>query len=188
MNRAIAMLNHEHLVIMKVVNALGAISNDLAHGKAVEVETLRGIVKFMREFADKCHHAKEESILFPAMARHGVPESGCPLSALRHEHILGRQFVTALAEATEAYARRDANATDMLMTAIANIGHLYPSHIWKEDNMVFPMVDRLFSPEDIEQLAEQFEKTEAELGGEAHEELERFAEGLPRRVPAFMGT
>jgi hemerythrin-like domain-containing protein len=131
----------------------------------------------MREFADKCHHAKEEDILFPEMVRHGVPETGCPIAALRQEHVRGRQLVTSLAERTEAYARRGAGAPDSLMAVIGDIGQLYSSHIWKEDNMVFPMVDRLFPAPDIEHLAQRFEQAEAELGQD-HEALERFARSL----------
>lgn len=186
MNPAIAMLTHEHEVIMKVVNALGTMSNELAHGRPADANTLREAVQFMREFADKCHHAKEEDILFPEMARHGIPEAGCPLAALRREHAQGRELVTELAEGVEAYARQEPQAADVLMAVIGNIGHLYSSHIWKEDNMVFPMVDRLFSAEDIDSLAERFEQTEVELGRE-HETLERFAEGLERTNQTLRG-
>ena len=187
MNPAIAMLTHEHEVIMKVVNALGTMANELAHGKAVDATGLREAVRFMREFADKCHHAKEENILFPEMAKHGVPEAGCPLAALLREHSQGRQLVTALAEGTEAYARQEPQAADALMTVISNIGHLYSSHIWKEDNMVFPMVDRLFSAADISRLAERFEQAEAELG-EEHEIFERFAESLERNSQTHVAS
>ena len=177
MNPAIAALTHEHKIIMKVVNALGVMSNELAHGGSVAVEKLREIVRFMREFADKCHHAKEEDILFPEMAKHGVPETGCPLGALRLEHVHGRELVTQLSKRTEAYARGEPGAANALMAVIGDIGNLYASHIWKEDNMVFPMVDRLFPPADIERLAERFEQAEKELGQD-HETLERFARSL----------
>ena len=177
MNSAIAVLTHEHKIIMKVVNALGAMSNELAHGGSVAAEKLHEIVRFMREFADKCHHAKEEDILFPEMAKHGVPETGCPLGALRREHVQGRQLVTALAERTDAYTRHEPGAANALMAVIGDIGNLYSSHIWKEDNMVFPMVDRLFPAQDIEGLARRFEQAEAELGQD-HEALERFARSL----------
>ena len=177
MNPAIAMLTHEHKIIMKVVNALGAMSNELAHGGSVAADKLREVVRFMREFADKCHHAKEEDILFPEMAKHGVPETGCPLEALRREHVQGRQLVSQLSERTEAYARREAGAENALMAVIGDIGNLYSSHIWKEDNMVFPMVDRLFPPQDIERLAQRFEQAETELGQD-HETLEHFARSL----------
>lgn len=173
-NAAIAVLTREHQIIMKVVNALSAMSDELARGRSVAPQKFRDVVRFMREFADKCHHAKEDDILFPEMAMHGVPETGCPLGALRQEHVQARQLVSTLAERTEAYARREEGAVDALTEIIGDIGRLYSSHIWKEDNMVFPMVDRLFSLHDIERLAERFERAEMRLGQD-HETLERLA-------------
>lgn len=140
---------------------------------------LRDAVRFMCDSADKCHHAKEEDIVFPEMAKHGVPETGCPLEALRCEHVDGRQLVTTLAERTEAYAKRETGSTGPLMAVIGEIGHLYASHIWKKDNMVIPMVDRLFPPEDIARLAERFERAETELGQD-HEVLGQFALNFER--------
>ena len=100
----IHVLTHEHEIILKVVAGLGKIARELDKGKIADPDTLRAIVRFMREFADHCHHAKEEDLLFPAMERKGVPESGCPLGGLRHEHAEGRALVTALSEAIEKYA------------------------------------------------------------------------------------
>ena len=62
-------LSHEHRYILKVVHGLSAIDQELAAGRVPDLARLRNIVAFMREFADQCHHAKEEAILFPAMLR-----------------------------------------------------------------------------------------------------------------------
>ncbi len=78
------MLEAEHHVIQKVVGAMAVL------GQEVEAKTLQGIVEFMRTFADKCHHGKEEIHLFPALERKGVPARGCPVGALLHEHQQGR--------------------------------------------------------------------------------------------------
>jgi hemerythrin-like domain-containing protein len=182
MNSAIAVLTHEHKMIMKVVKALGIMSNELVHGSPIAIEQLRQIVQFMREFADKCHHAKEEDILFPELAKHGVPETGCPLAALRLEHLHARELVTQLSKRTDAYHRREPGAANALMAVIGDIGTLYSSHIWKEENMVFPLVDRLFPPADIERLAQRFEQAEKELGQD-HDALERFAQNLAGQAP-----
>lgn len=58
---------------------------------------------------------------------------------------------------------------------------LYTNHIWKEDEMVFPMVDRLFSAEERKTLFERFETAEAEIGAD-HEALAEFALALEKEV------
>jgi hemerythrin-like domain-containing protein len=170
-------LTHEHEHILKVVSALKVLGEQVVRNNAVDVELLRGAGRFLREFADVCHHGKEEAVLFPAMERSGVPESGCPLGALRSEHKKGRKLVSSFHDSVEAYAADRGVAREKLVADIAAICRFYPEHIWKEDDMVFPMVDRLFEPEDLEQLRVDFDKAEEELG-ENHDWFVTFADQI----------
>ena len=157
-------LMHEHEHILKVVSALKVLGEQIERDEPVDIELLHGAGRFLREFADVRHHGKEEAVLFPAMERSGVPESGCPLGALRSEHKKGRKLVSSFRDSVEAYAGNRGEAREKLVADIAAICQFYPDHIWKEDDMVFPMVDRLFEPGDLEQLRADFDKAEEELG------------------------
>lgn len=179
----IAVLGHEHEFIKKVVAALDRLAGATARAETANPDTLREIVRFMREFADRCHHAKEEDVLFPAMEKKGVPESGCPLGALRREHQQGRSLVTALADATESLSARKSGAAETIADTVHEITELYTNHIWKEDEMVFPMVDRLFSDGERAALFEEFEKAEEEIGAD-HEALASFADALDQKIAA----
>lgn len=173
----IHVLMHEHEFIKKVVAALGRLAPSPGEAKNANPDTLREVVRFMREFADRCHHAKEEDLLFPAMEDKGVPASGCPLEGLLKEHQQGRALVTALAEATEALAAGKPEAANNLAGTVGEITKLYTNHIWKEDEMVFPMADRLFTDDEREALFERFEQAEKEIGAD-HEALAEFADKL----------
>jgi hemerythrin-like domain-containing protein len=175
----IKMLTHEHEVILKVIGGLGKIGRALERGERADPETLRRIVRFMREFADRCHHAKEEELLFPALVSKGAPAAGCPIGGLREEHGKGRKLVTALAEAVDKYAASPGAGGRDIATIAKEIGDLYTNHIWKENEMVFPMASRLFSDAEREQLFEKFEAAEHEIGAN-HEELAAFAAELSR--------
>jgi hemerythrin-like domain-containing protein len=170
-------LMHEHRHILKVVSALKVLGEQVERNNAVDVELLRGATRFLREFADVCHHGKEEAVLFPAMERSGVPESGCPLGALRSEHKKGRMLVSSFHDSVEAYAADPEAARETLVADVTAICQFYPDHIWKEDDMVFPMVDRLFEPEELEQLRVDFDKAEEELG-ENHDWYVEFADQI----------
>jgi len=177
----INVLMHEHEFIKKVVAALGRLAPSPDKAKDANPDTLREIVRFMREFADRCHHAKEEDLLFPAMEDKGVPESGCPLESLLKEHQKGRALVTALSEAAEALAAGKPEAAGNLAEAVGEITNLYTNHIWKEDEMVFPMVGRLFTDDEREVLFKRFEQAETEIGAD-HEALAEFADKLDRET------
>jgi len=170
-------LMHEHHHILQVVHGLSAIDQDLAAGRMPDLARLRNIVAFMREFADQCHHAKEEAILFPAMEDKGVPHGGCPLEELLREHARARELVGALATATAALAGGDASASDAARSAITGIQQLYPNHIWKENEMVFPMAQRLFTEAELDALGARFEQAEIDLGQD-HDRFVAFADEM----------
>jgi len=174
----ITILTEEHKVILKVVTACGAIREKLNTGRKADVQLLVKIVEFMQEFADKCHHTKEEDLLFPAFEKAGVPSTGCPLEALRAEHKNGRKLVMQLNDSANRYMESETGDATGITNALAGIGKLYPNHIWKEDAMVFPMVGRLFSPERRKQLLKAFEEVEAKMGHDVHRKFVSFAEEI----------
>ena len=171
-------LEAEHHVIQKVVGAMAVLAQTLETGQEVEAKTLEDIVEFMRTFADKCHHGKEEAHLFPALERKGIPPRGCPVGALLHEHQQGRALVAELAEAVAAYARGETSAKEALQKTLRGLVELYPGHIWKEDYLLFPMTNKVLSPRDQQDLREQFERVEEAIGRDVHHRFERMAEEI----------
>jgi len=175
--RPTEVLEEEHHFIQKVVGAMAVMIEVLEAGKEVEEKTLQDMVEFMRTFADKCHHGKEESHLFPALEKKGVPMRGCPLGMLIAEHQKGRALVSELAEATEAY-RGNPLAKESLVKSLRGLTELYPNHIWKEEYLAFPMADKILSSEEQRDLSEKFEMVEREIGLNVHRRFEQFATEL----------
>src|SRR5450756_1448791 len=127
---------------------MAVLADRLETGQRVEPTTLQNMVEFMRTFADRCHHGKEETHLFPALERKGVPVRGCPMGVLVAEHQKGRSLVKALAEAVDAYAKGDSLATKPLLESLRGITELYPGHIWREDYLLFPLTNKVLQPQD----------------------------------------
>jgi hemerythrin-like domain-containing protein len=177
-------LEAEHHLIQKVVGAMAVQAEGLGAGQEPLVETLRSIVKFMRTFADKCHHGKEEVHLFPFLEKRGVPARGCPMGVLLHEHEQGRTLVTQLAQATEAYTSGTASARDAVAAALRGLMELYPNHIWKEEYLLFPMTNKVLGAADQQQLLEQFEAADAAGGRDLHQRFERIAEEIAQGIHA----
>lgn len=177
-NDPIGMLEEEHRFIAKVVSAATVLADRLDADQPVKIETLESIVEFMRTYADKCHHGKEEDLLFPKLAERGVPMRGCPVEALTREHALGRALVKGLAEATGAFRRGDPSAKESLIKNLRGIAELYPHHIWKEDYLLFPLSNKVLSVEDQQNLAQEFEKVEESVGRDVHQRLQQLSEEL----------
>lgn len=176
------MLEEEHRVIQRVVGTMAVLAEELETAHEVEGETLRGIVEFMRTFADKCHHGKEETHLFPLLEKKGVPVRGCPVGALNAEHQTGRALVTKLAAAAESYASDGPSTTKTLTETLHALTQLYPGHIWKEDYLLFPMTNKILSPEEQKELFEKFEMVEKSIGADVHHRFEQLAEKLQKET------
>lgn len=81
------------------------VSRRLESGEKVSAERLDSILEFIQVFADKCHHGKEEGLLFPAMEKAGIPQEGGPIGAMLAEHKEGRDFVKGMSEAVSEYRK-----------------------------------------------------------------------------------
>jgi hemerythrin-like domain-containing protein len=171
-------LEDEHRYILKAVGAMTVLAESLEKGETVEPETFKNIVEFMRIFADKCHHGKEEALLFPLLEKRGVSPHGCPLGVLIHDHQTGRTLVTGLAEAAEGYQKGDPTAKEALLKNIRGITDLYPGHIWKEDYLAFPMSNKVLNAEDQQSLSEEFEKVDENIGRDVYQRLAHLADHL----------
>ncbi len=180
---ATGILEHEHLVIHRVVAAMARLADELEQGSDPTPQTLDDLISFLRVFVDQCHHAKEDRWLFPMLEAKGIPSGGCPMGALEHEHERGRALVAQLSEATQSYkAQGPAAAKPQLIRTLRELVDLYPGHIWKEDYMLLPMANKVLSEEDHGRLAEQFGEVEAQIGPGVHERMEAFPATLERAV------
>lgn len=177
-----AMLEEEHRSIQKIVAAMAVLADRLETGQRVEPTTLQDMVEFMRTFADRCHHGKEETHLFPALERKGVPVRGCPMGVLVAEHQKGRSLVKALAEAVDAYAKGDSLAAKPLLENLRGITELYPGHIWREDYLLFPLTNKVLQPQDQRELRERFEEVEEAVGPDVHSRFLQLAAKLEKET------
>ncbi len=182
MQKATEALEREHRVIQKAVAVMAQIVTQLEFRHTVSAEVLRDLLQFMREFSDQCHHGKEESFFFPYLESKGVPSTGCPLSALKGEHVKSRQLLDDLNSAAAAYINDAERGRLTLIQVLQSLVAFYPAHIWKEDYLLFPMADKILAESEQQLLLSQFEKAEEVLGTNAHERFERLANELSERI------
>jgi hemerythrin-like domain-containing protein len=162
----------------KVVGVIALHVDAVETGKAPDIRLLAEIVEFLRVYADQYHHAKEEDLLFPALERNGVPAQGCPLGALKHEHVAGRALVTDLATiVTDSRAGVDVSR-QALVKCLQGLVALYPSHIWKEDYLLFPMTRKVLDDLEQSRLAAEFDSVDATFGPEKLRHFEEWADAL----------
>jgi hemerythrin-like domain-containing protein len=171
MSEATAILRKEHDAILKMLEATEEAARRIAAGGTVKVESLEGLLEFFRLFADKCHHGKEEDLLFPLLESRGMPRFGGPTGVMLHEHEQGRALIQRMAEATEA-SKRGEKAEAAWAEAARGYTELLRQHIHKENNILFVLAENMLSAEEQKQLAAEFDRVEIEkMGAGTHERL-----------------
>lgn len=152
MKKPTQILSDEHKNILCVINRMLKECGDLDAGKNVDEKFFAKAVSFIKNYADKFHHSKEEDILFMELNKDGVLEHCNPIGQMLHEHDLGRGFVKGLIEAFEKNDKAEA------VKNARGYCELLQEHIFKEDNILYPMADEALKETAQKEIAEKFSK------------------------------
>ena len=178
MSKAIDDLKHEHDAILSALQILEGMGTQVASGKNVDKKDLHNFIGFLREFADRCHHGKEEGILFPALIKAGMPEKGGPVGVMLSEHDQGRNLIRDMEDAISPKLNFAKFAK-----AAKEYTNLLRAHIQKENNVLFVMAERVLSDDEQAELARGFEKVEIEkMGAGTHERLHAVMDKLVAEI------
>jgi len=186
-------LSSEHRVIEQVVAALDAAADRLDAGRSLRRGFFEDAIRFIAEFSDGCHHVKEERVLFPALGRHGLPTDTGPVAVMLYEHDEGRGLAAGLRDATARLAAQQPGAADVVADYARAYAALLARHIFKEDNILFPLASRVIPPAEWPAIGEEAMRVDQEKTGGDHaryvelarklcEEADVDPDALPRRV------
>ena len=181
--KATEVLMEEHRVIERVLVSLETGADRLEAGEAIQPEFFLEATDFIKGFADGCHHAKEEGVLFIAMQANGMPAQGGPIAMMLAEHEMGRAFTRSLREAAQRLQSGDFSAGKNVVQNARGYVALLKQHIYKEDNILFPMANQVIPVSAQEQVWEGFERVEHEETGEGvHEKYLALAGALEKEL------
>lgn len=153
MEKPTKILSDEHQNILKFIEALKKECDRLGAGAEVNKEFFKKAVDFIKNYADKFHHAKEEDVLFAELDKRKEQMHCSPVDQMRHEHGLGRGFVKELEAAINSGDK------EKIMENARGYAELLEDHIYKEDNILYPMADEVLDEAAQKEMADKFAKT-----------------------------
>jgi len=172
-------LKEEHDAIKLMLRILERVCEKLESGQDVNQTHLKEMLEFIGVFADRCHHGKEEDLLFPEMQKAGIPKEGGPIAVMLTEHDMGREYVSAMSDAIAQYESGNQQASSKFAQNARGYISLLSQHIEKEDNILYPIADARIPKAKQDELLKEFEKVEHEkIGVGKHEELHNLLERL----------
>ena len=156
MEKATKILVEEHKNILKIADAIEKECDSLEKGKKVDDEFFKSVIDFIRNYADKFHHAKEEDILFKEfslMAEKG--EVHCnPVEQMLFEHDEGRKFIKGIEQGMSEINRKK------VIGNARNYIRLIREHIFKEDEILYPMAEKILGKKQYVKMLKKFKEIE----------------------------
>lgn len=152
-------LMKEHRVIERMVKLMEQNLAKIGKDKESDFGFMEKMIDFMKTYADKCHHGKEEDILFRELKKKPLTvEHKRILEELINEHAISRKTLAALAAEKDKYASGDTGRLQDIRKFIHTLLDLYPQHIKKEDTHFFlPCMEYFTKPEQERMLNEFWE-------------------------------
>jgi len=151
-------LMDEHELILAVLDSLEEGADRLDGGAKVDPDFFLDAAEFVAGFADKCHHAKEEEILFVAMTAMGMPQDSGPVADMLVEHEEGRLYTQGFRAAAEQMKDGDAAAASDVVCNVYDYVNLMREHILKENNVLFPMAAQIIPVDAMAKVSEDFQR------------------------------
>ncbi len=166
MGKATQNLRDEHKSILHVLRILDKMMLTDTKKDIVKLKYYDELVGFLKIFADKCHHGKEEKYFFGELINKGITNEVILIEELLEEHNQSRKYISGMSNSLTIKNVEEFNVV------AAKYRNLLMSHIEKENDILFGIADQLLNEEAQDDLFERFERyEESVIGPGVHEEL-----------------
>lgn len=155
----------EHNAILLSLQILDKAADRLASGDAKVQGHLEQLIDFYRGFVDQCHHAKEEDVLFPELEKRGLSKEGGPIGVMLAEHESGRRCIREISSDLTRLKKGNGEIKNSIRKNASAYDELLREHITKENNVLFPLADRLLPETEAAIMIEKFEEIERDRVG-----------------------
>ena len=173
----------EHQLILRMIALLEKNVELMEQGRFRNWQFFLDAVDFIRNYADRFHHAKEEDVLFVELINNGMPEKQSPIEAMHIEHEQGRSFVRNMADAAGKALAGETGQIAIIAENANGYIDLLREHIDKEDTVLYPLAERIL-PEDVRaQMVDAYHRAEDQTPG-LEEKYRRLVEEYERQVAA----
>jgi len=162
----------EHRLIEKMLIIANKELENIKKNKTVDPVFIDTLVDFIRTYADRTHHGKEEDILFKELENKYLNDKDKKgMRELIDEHISARNIVKELVESKIKYIEGDSNSINTIIDKLTYLINFYPEHIKKEDKIFFPDTEKYFSNEELDKMLNDFWEFDQKMIHEKYNKL-----------------
>lgn len=163
------LLEKEHEDILDFLESMRALGLGLIEGKEVDTEDIKLAIDFIRDYADKIHHGKEEDYLF-LYIQEELGKLGKNLidHGMLVEHDLARYHTMELEKANESYEKTGSKESKLdIISHLMAYRDLLVRHIDKENRLVYPFGLKSLGSEKLEEIDRKSQSFQSEIQEDA---------------------
>jgi hemerythrin-like domain-containing protein len=154
----------EHRLIERMLMVVKDVVAKIEAQHEVDPVFVDTAVDFIRMYADRTHHGKEEDILFRQLKNKPMSDEDLRImNELIEDHVFGRMTTKALVEANSRYRNGDEMALAEISSKLRTLIEFYPRHIEKEDKVFFPSARNYFSDEEDQAMLAAFREFDQKM-------------------------
>jgi hemerythrin-like domain-containing protein len=162
----------EHRLIERMLKLVNKVLIKIEKQETVDPVFVDTVVDFIRIYADRTHHGKEEDILFRELKKKDMSNDNRRImNELIEEHIFGRKITRELIEANARYRSGENSALSIITAKLSTLVDFYPKHIEKEDKVFFPASRVYLSEEEEQAMIREFWEFDRKMIHEKYETL-----------------
>jgi hemerythrin-like domain-containing protein len=171
----------EHRLIERMIKVMRQKVLQAGERRKIDPRFIEASTDFIRAYADRCHHGKEEDILFRELKKRKIAaEHQTIMEELIEDHKRGRQLTARLVAANSRYRKGDEDALSEILECVRTLIDFYPKHIEKEDRNFFLPIMEYFSKEEKNAMLAEGYRFDSDL---LHEEYQKIVEDEERAFP-----
>jgi hemerythrin-like domain-containing protein len=169
--KPIGPLMWEHRLIERMLRSFQSEISKINEQKKVNPLFIDTAVDFIRIYADRLHHGKEEDILFRDLMKKKLsPEHARIIDELMEDHRYARKTTGMLVDAKERYLKGE-NTVEEVITLMKELARFYPVHIEKEDKHFFFPCQEYFTKEELDKMLAEFYEFDRKMIHEKYEKI-----------------
>ena len=165
MTNVTAVMVEEHKLILRMIDMVEKNTRLAEAGRFTDWNFYIDAVDFIRNFADRFHHSKEEDILFKSLVENGMPAENSPVAAMLMAHDQGRAFVRNMESAARKALAGEPDQVPILADNAYGYINLLRDHIDKENTILYPLAERVLPEAMRPAMAEGYARAEEKAPG-----------------------
>lgn len=155
-------IQSDHVAMSIILDAMEKRAHEILKTGNVDYFRIGQIVDFLHNYTDNLHYAKEERILFPAVAEVSKPWITKIISKLIFEHALARDYIIEIDKNLRACLDGNTDALQVLASWMLKYAELEKNHIKVEDEIVMPLFKRLKDSNKLDGIKFEFKQVPSE--------------------------